>query len=74
MSKYSKIIEHFGTESDLYFLRPLPKVIILVEDKKITSNKKEVPEKLNNVFVEAVANLNIEPCMPEDRDYPPVIT
>ena len=28
-------------------------------------------EKLNNFFVEAVANLKIEPNMHEDKDYPP---
>ena len=27
-------------------------------------------EKLNNFFVEAVANLKIEPYMPDDGDYP----
>ena len=40
--------------------------IILVENEKITSNKQEVAEKLNNFFIEAVENLDIESYLPEN--------
>ena len=50
--------------------KALSKDIILVDDKKVISNKEEVAEKLNNFFVEAVANLKIGPYMPDDGDNP----
>ena len=36
------------------------KNIMIVENDKITSNNEEVAEKLNNFFVNAVENLEIE--------------
>ena len=39
--------------------------IILVENNKITSDKKEVAEKLNHLFIETVNNLDIELYTPE---------
>ena len=47
----------------------LTKDIVLVEDNIITANNKEVAEKLNNFFVEAVANLEIQPYMPDNWNY-----
>ena len=41
--------------------RTLPRNITLVEGNEITSNKKEVAEKFNKFFVNAVANLDIKP-------------
>ena len=35
--------------------------IIIVENGEAISDKKEVAEKLNNFFIEAVDNLGIEP-------------
>ena len=46
--------------------RALPRNITLVEGNEITSNKKEVAEKFNNFFVNAVANLDIEPYISAD--------
>ena len=40
--------------------------ITIVEDGKVTSDKKEVAEMLNNYFIEAVENLEIEEFMPDD--------
>ena len=42
--------------------------IILVENDIITSDKKEVAEKLNNFFIEAVDNLDIETYLPGNMD------
>ena len=39
--------------------------IIIVENGKTTSDKKEVAEKLNNFFIDAVDNLDIEPYLPD---------
>ena len=39
--------------------------IIIVEDDKITNEKKEVAEKLNKFFIDSVANLDIEPFLRE---------
>ena len=52
----------------------LIKDIMLVEGNIITTNKKEVAEKLNNFFVDAVTHLEIEPYMPEDMDIIPRFT
>ena len=41
--------------------------ITIVEEGKVTSDKKEVPEMLNNYFIEAVENLEIEEFMPDDN-------
>ena len=46
--------------------RALPRNITLVEGNEIASNKKEVAEKFNNFFVNAVANLDIEPYISAD--------
>ena len=35
--------------------------IVLVENEQIYSDNKKVAEKLNNVFIEAVENLEIKP-------------
>ena len=43
--------------------------IILVENNKTISDKEEVAEKLNNFFIEAVDNLEIEPYAPENMIY-----
>ena len=42
------------------------KNIIIVEDEVITTDKKEVAEKLNNYFIEAVEKLDIEPFVSQD--------
>ena len=42
--------------------------ITLIEDGIVTSDKKEVAEKLNNYFIEAVENLEIEQFISEDDD------
>ena len=42
--------------------------IIIVENEKITTDKKEVAEKFNNYFIEAVENLDIEPFDLEDHN------
>ena len=42
----------------------LQKNIIIVENDKIISNSEEVAEKLNNFFIEAVENLEIESFAP----------
>ena len=44
--------------------KSLERDIILIEDETVTSNKKEVAEKLNNFFTETVAKLEIEPYLP----------
>ena len=41
--------------------KALDRNIVIVENKKIFSDNKEVAEKLNNFFIEAVENLGIEP-------------
>ena len=43
----------------------LQKSITIVEKDKITSKDSEVAEKLNNFFIEAVKNLEIEPFVPD---------
>ena len=43
----------------------LQKNITIVEKDKITSKDSEVAEKLNNFFIEAVKNLEIEPFVPD---------
>ena len=40
--------------------------ITLVENGTVTSNKQDVAEKLNNYFVEAVENLEIEEFISDD--------
>ena len=42
------------------------KNIIIVEKETIISNNTEVAEKLNNFFIEAVENLEIEPFVPHN--------
>ena len=46
----------------------LQKDIILVENDKITSNKQEVAEKLNNFFIDSVDTLDIEHFIHEDEE------
>ena len=41
------------------------KEIILIEKDEITSNAKEVSEKLNNYFVDVIENLDITPFIEE---------
>ena len=41
------------------------KEIMLIEKKEITSNAKEVSEKLNNYFVDVIENLDITPFIEE---------
>ena len=41
--------------------------ITIVDDGKVTSDKKEVAEMLNNYFIEAVENLEIEEFMPDEN-------
>ena len=43
--------------------------ITLVENGTVTSDKKEVAEKLNNYFIEAVENLEIEQFISDDISY-----
>ena len=50
--------------------KSLERDIILIEDETVTSNKKEVAEKLNNFFTEAVAKLEIEPYLPVSTNTP----
>ena len=51
--------------------KSLSRDIILVENDKLISDKLEVAEKLNNFFIEAVENLEIESYLPEiTRDIP----
>ena len=45
--------------------KSLPRDIILVVNDKLISDKLEVAEKLNNFFIEAVENLEIEPYLAE---------
>ena len=42
--------------------------IIIVENNTVISNKKDIAEKMNNYFVEAVENLEIEHFIPNDDD------
>ena len=49
--------------------KALPRDIILVENDVIISEKKDVAEKLNNFFIEAVDNLNIEAYLPTYTDH-----
>ena len=44
--------------------KALPRDIILIENDVIISEKKDVAEKLNNFFIEAVGDLNIEAYLP----------
>ena len=43
------------------------KRIVIVEDDKITSKDKDVAEKLNDFFIKAVENLEIEPFIQRDE-------
>ena len=44
--------------------KSLERDIILIEDEILISNRKEVAEKLNDFFTEAVGKLEIEPYLP----------
>ena len=50
--------------------KAVPKDIILIEKDKVTSENKEVAEKLNNFFADAVANLEIESYDIESENNP----
>ena len=50
--------------------KSLERDIILIEDEIVPSNKKEVAEKLNDFFTEAVAKLEIEPYLPVSTNTP----
>ena len=49
-------------------LKSLQKEIIIVENEIIISDNKAVAEKLNNFFIKAVENLDIEPYLTEKLD------
>jgi hypothetical protein len=49
--------------------KALPRDIILVENEETISDKKEVAEKLNNFFIEAVDNLDIPSYLPENTQH-----
>ena len=48
--------------------KTLPKEIFLNENDTVIYDRERVANKLNDFFVDAVANLEIEPFIPTDRD------
>ena len=51
--------------------KTLPKDIILIEDDKVICDNYKVANTLNNFFVDAISNLNIEPYIPLRSNEPP---